>query len=300
MEDTEFEDEAWDDEDEDCVTVTQEEYLAELYGRGIDAREWDPNFYCLRRASTSTYNPSPAIYVRRETLLEPIRIERLRWRAYLNYAKNIEVRAGLKDEMKKLPDAECFVPHDEEEFQKSVEESAARGEPLTEAQIERYSHPRRVHVEADYSDDWVRYDDDFWTYEEPEHDKEVAMEVIAAAGCLGEWEQVTLPARIERAKDPAKLALGARWQHASHREIRLQDRCFLFNQLLAASILNSDVLPEGPRLVQKLIRVRLNDRIYYFNVGRHSKSANFDLWPVPSDYDEVVIDGRVKPAGTVR
>lgn len=298
MEDDDLEDD-W-DEDEGCVAVTEEEYYAELRERGIDTREWDPAYYCLRRASTGLVK-KPAVFVKRETLLDAIRIERLRWKAYLNYARHMDRQEALTQEMKALPDQECFIPVDEEELQQSIEEFKKRGEPLSEEDIHRYSRPRRAYVQDDYSGEtWSSYDDRFWDYEEPEHDKQVAMEVIAAAGCLGEWELVTLPAREKRAQDPVKLDLGARWQYETRRGLALQDKCYLLNELLTASILNSDLLPEGPAHVQKLVRVRLNERIYFFKIGRHHKSAEHGLWPVPSDYDEVVVTDKLRPAGTVR
>jgi len=295
MED-EHEDEEWDDGGSE--TMTMEEHYASM---GMDFREWNPHYYCLRRASNSTFssNRRNAVYVKRTTLDHPVRIEALRWKAYLNYAKHWDRKAVLTAEMETLPDKECFIPPDQEELKEWFE--GKDGDTLTEEERERHCRPRRVLVrEEDRSEDhFADYDDSFWDYEMPKHDKEVAMEVIAAYGCLGEWELVTLPAQIKRSEDPVKLDLGRRYQHEIRRGHALEDKCYLLNELLVASILNSDVLPKDVLLIPKMVQIRLNGRLYFFKVGRGGhRTAETNLWPVPDDYDEIEITESFEPAGT--
>lgn len=248
-------------------------------------REWDPNYYCLRRPDNSSFAPKdrrPGIFVSRETLLEPLRIERLRWKACVNYQKHLSRNAKLIEEIADLPNRECFIPP-----------------PSRKVEAEK-SYPERVYAECDHNGVvCVTHDSSFWNFEEPEHDPMVDMEVLAAAAAEGKWRRESLPEMLKRASDPVKLAVRARYQHETDRGRHLRDRHRLANDLLAASIINSDLLPKGPRYYRRLVRVRLNDRVYFFKTGCSFKEAAFDIWPEPDDF-EIIVTGKVKPAGTVR
>ena len=289
---TEDEFDAINDPDESRV-VSYEDYLAEVRKMGIDPRQWDHKNY-LRIASRSLSGPDT--YVHRDTIKDVPRIERLRWRAHETYCVLLDRLQALADEVRAMPDQECFIPHDPEAFAKTRKEHEDRGETFTEHELWEYAQPRRVAV-RDKFDDYVTYDDDFWREPDlPDHDEHVAMEVLAAHAELGDWDHFELPARIERAKDPAKLALGARWRHAKQREFAAIQRCWFMNQLLAIAVLNGDFLPEGDFIVEQKIRTHINGRVYYFSVGRGMKQALHDLWPRPTDPPDVVIES---PAGAV-
>jgi hypothetical protein len=296
MEDEDYEE----DEGVDVEVMTMEEHYASM---GMDYREHDPNYYCIRQASHYGYyskSKKTSVYVKRTTLNHPVRIEALRWKAYLNYAKHWDRQEVLVEELEATPDKEAFIPVDEEELKEDWF-AGPDGDTMTEEEREEHCRPRRVLIreDRDGSPCHATYDDSFWKYDPPEFDEEVAMEVIAAAGCHGEWELVTLPARIKRAEDPAKLDLGRRYQHEVRRGHALEDKCYLLNRMLEVSIVNSDVLPSADHPVPKMVRVRLNSRLYFFKVGRGGhRSAESNLWPVPDDHDEIEITGSFEPAGT--
>lgn len=270
---------------EDCEVMTMEQHLDWCAEAGVDSRAYDDRYIVIRRANI--YNNTGGIYVKRTSLGSPYRIERLRWKAFKNYERHWERSLAIADEVKASDNQECFIPHDPVSFKQQLKEAEERDDPLTDEQIEHYSYPRRVHNrKMSCDDDYVTYDDDFWEYQEPSHGN-TEMEVIAAAGALGEWEQIIKPERIKRSKDPVKLALGARYEHEVGRGFALRERCHSFNRMLELAIVMTGTLPEGPRRYQKKVKVHLNGRIYFFNVGRQNPTAADDLWPTPGDLDDI-------------
>ena len=271
--------------EDECLTM--QEFCEE---QGLDSRVWDPNYVCIRRAETGRYS-RPGVYVRKETLLDPLRIEKLRWKAYLNLKNGWEATFKLKEEVCLQEHKECFIPPDLE--------AVSKIENISEEEVWQYSQPRRVsHQETHGLSDYITYDDDFWIPPNPKHDEQVAMEVIAAAAVMGDWDHKTLPDRLTRSQDPVKLALGARWHHTQEREAALLAKCHDLNKLLARAILCSELLPKSDLYIHKMVRVHMNERIYYFKTGRGHKAAEYDLWPEPADLTDVYITGKIKPAGT--
>ena len=293
MEDTEI-------ESEEIVYESMADYYEAV---GMDAREWDrENWVQIRRESETRYGTKPAVYARRQTLLDPLKIERLRWKAYLIRAKNWERLLAICQEVHQHPDKEAFIPHDEEELQESITKCEEDGRPLSKEDIEHYSHPRRLHVQWCSDDDYVTYDDRFWIYEEPKHDKDIAMEVIAEAAHHGDWDSKVLPDRIKRSEDPAKLDIGRRYHYVTQRGHALDDRCYLFNELLTRAIFESGLIPEDhARRVAMPVQVVMNGRRYMFSAGRYGTKETVDAyWPYPNSLDEIVITGKIEPAGKVR
>jgi len=288
MEDTEV-------EDEEILYESMADYDEAM---GMDPREWDhKNWVRIRCKSETRYDTKPAVYARRETLLDPLKIERLRWKAYLIRAKNWERLLAICQEVHQHPDKEAFIPHDEEELQESITKCK-----LSEEEIERSSLPRRLHVQwCAGNDDYVTFDDRFWDYEEPKHDKDIAMEVIAEAAHHGDWDSKVLPDRIKRSEDPAKLDIGRRYHYASQRGHDLNNRCRLFDGLLQISIFESGLLPVNNDNVSQPVRVIMNNRSYMFEVGRNGRKTAVDAyWPYPNSLDEIVLTGKIEPAGKVR
>jgi hypothetical protein len=269
------------EDDEDGVVLTEEEHRAMMTKLGYDTRWNDPSYIRLRQGGDYRFRKSsPDVYIKRVTLNDPRRIERLRWKAYLNVKAIWARRAALREEIVATAGGECFVPADPHDHSLDDEE-------ISEPERERYSLPSRVVVEeARDSGHYINTDHDFWKYQEPEHNG-TEMEFIAAAAHLGEWEQVIKPDRIKRSQDPAKLALGARYRHNQLREYALSDKCHLLNEMLSFSIIETGVLPYGHHFVDKRVMVRLNGRIYFFKVKRDYQQSDYDLWPHPGDLDEV-------------
>ena len=279
-EDWDEDDEAWEDEE----PLTEEEHLDLMRANGVDTRGFDPRYVCLRRGDT--YSRRSSFFVKRTTLNDPQRIERLRWKAYLNYQNHFACGSDIADGIIALG-GECFIPVDWDELNADDE--------LSEEQRERLSHPRRVYAEKSrhgcgYS---INYDDRFWGYEEPRH-SDTEMEVLAAAGALGEWEQITKPERVGRAKDPAKLALGARYRHHEARGWALGAKCQLLNEMLSRSIIMTGILPPGPEFADRTVRVHLNGRIYFLKVRLDYQQPEYERWPMPDDPGDVYPPAKFK------
>jgi len=276
--------EEWED-DGDVITI--EAHLEAMEKLGIDTREHDRRYFCLQRKGSSYFGDYPAIYFKRVTLNDPYRIEQLRWKTQLNSSKHWDRVMVLRQEILKLG-GECFIPVDPKDLDEDLDTNDNLSEEEREEEREKRSLPRRVHVEESQDGSHhCNYDNQFWCYEEPRHEG-TEMEVIAAAAALGEWEQVTKPERLKRAEDPAKLALGARYEHEMDRGQALRDKCGHLDKLLAQSIMSIGVLPQGTSLADQLVRVFLNDRIYYFKV-KHGDyyQAEYNLWPRPSDLADI-------------
>jgi hypothetical protein len=293
MSETETED-VW-VEDNAGDSIPYSEYLKMLREDGYDPRQFDhENYICLRREGRSFDRDAPAVYIKKTTLLEPLRIERLRWQAQVNWSAHFDRQRKLVEELKGMPGQECFIPHDPVKFAESMKRYEERGDPFTPEDIERYGHPRRIAMgEMSSGETYSSYDDDFWDYEAPEH-AGTDMEAIAAAAHLGEWEQIIKPSRIERSKDPTKLDLGARWQHEARREMALGRKAGLLNDMLARSICLSTLLPEGPSRFRERVWVVLNGRRYAFLVGQHYKSPDMDLWPNTRSLADIVVTGKIE------
>lgn len=267
-------------DDEDGVVLTEEEHRAMMTKLVYDTRWNDPSYIRLRQGNSYGVRKTSDVYIKRVTLSEPYRIERLRWKAYLNIKALWARRAALSEEIV-AAGGECFVPVDPHDH-------SLDGEDVSEPERERYSLPSRVVVEeARGGGHYFSHDYDFWKYQEPEHNG-TEMEVIAAAAHLGEWEQVIKPDRIERSQDPVKLALGARYRHNQTREYALTDKCHLLNEMLSFSIIETGILPHGLDFVDKQVLVHLNGRNYFFKVKRGYQQPAYDLWPLPDDLDDVV------------
>ena len=273
--------------------VPYSDYLEELRELGHDPRQYDhENYHCLRHRDA--YRDKAAVYIKKATLTDPLRIEEIRWKAFQNYESHFVRNELLSAEIRSAPDKECFIPVDWDDLNKTIKKYKEDNEPLSEEDIERYSHPRRVaSIEGISGEQWTSYDDNFWEYREPKH-AGTDMEVIAAAAHLGEWEQIFKPARVKRSEDPAKVDLGRRWKHEERRGTALREKCYLLNEMLSVSILLSTVLPKGPIRHQKLVWVTLNGRRYPFNVGRGYNTAEDKLWPVSGDYNEITIVGKIE------
>jgi hypothetical protein len=269
--------------DEDPCEIGCEEHLKWCDDLGIDKREYDDRFIQFRRGRTR----HDTRYIRRTTLNDPQRIERLRWKAYQNYEAHFDRHKLLKKEIAALG-GECFIPHNPVSFAREMKEMEERGDPLSEEDMYRYSQPRRVHIAKCYAaDDYVTYGDHFWEYRPPKHGG-TDMEVIAAAGALGEWEKITRPDREKRSQDPAKLALGKRYQHEVRRGQQTESRCYELNEILGLSVVLTGLLPKGPTRHQRVVMVHLNGRIYPFKVGQgQNGEPDSTSWPVPSDYDPI-------------
>jgi len=277
----------WEEVAEDAVP--QEVWLAEMAADGREVRHWDPAWTTLRRGGWGSNGKCNDVFIKKATLGQLHRIERLRWRALLAIQTLWIRRYELRKEIAALSESECFIPVDPDDLAKwkKEEEAEENGEPLTEKEIARYSQPRRVHIEVDGETHHISRDDDYFLYEAPEHNG-TEMEVIAAATHQGEWEQDILPARLKRASDPAKLAMGTRWRRLGQREIAQSTKCHHMNEMLALAISTVGVLPDGPEHIRKRVNVRLNGRAYPFKVNRGYVEPDYPLWPVPDDLSEIV------------
>ena len=263
--------------------------MADYYEEmGIDHREWHNGYVRIR--SGDSYGRR-AVYVKLTTLSDAVRIEKLRWRSLLAYHAHCARSAKLMAEIHAQPDNECFVPTDAEEIEQQIEKESVTDEEAST--LRRWAaHPRRIAVRRErYERKLVMvYDDRFWDYE-PEDHQGTDFEVLAAAGALGEWEQITLPARVKRSEDPAKLDLGARWQQEEIRGRRLLDRFWVLNEILATSILRSEIFKDDSRRTKKRAHAVINGRRYPFHLEAYGHvSADYDTWPSPNSAPDVEID----------
>lgn len=268
--------------------IPQEVWLAEMKAAGEEYRHWDPEWVEIQ--SRNSLDKKPPRFVRKQTLGQIARIERLRWTAYARIVGCYERKTALCEEMKALPHQECFIAQNPKHLERSIAEAIDKGEPLSSEEIFQYGQPRRVVMKESRHKDgfYAHYDDDFWEYQKPKHGNN-PMEVIAAAAHLGEWEQIILPDRIERAKDPAKLDLGKRYRHQEKREFRHQEWCYRANALLDKAILLSEILPRHEAPYDKRVVVLINGRQYPYKIRHNYAQPDFDHWPLPDDIDPVVV-----------
>ena len=150
--------------------------------------------------------------------------------------------------------------------------------------------PRRLLVQPSaYTLLSVTYDDAFWVHRPTKHGG-TPLEVIASAGEVGEWEQITRPQRLAQIT-PEKLEVGARYRKLQQRIRSLSEWGAKLNEALFLSIIYCDVLPEAPPIGEKLVSVEINGRRYPFIVnpsyGQHQ--ADYDHWPLPGDLDTITL-----------
>jgi len=199
----------------------------------------------------------------------PREIERLRWDAILRMSSLYDRNVEIVDEMIALG-GEVFVPPDDSDTEYF-------GEAL----------PRRIYVAQDYTGNWVGYDDNFWSFKPSKH-KGSPLEVIAAAGEEGEWKKIILLERKARAT-PERLDVGLRYERLQQRLYAQREHCWKLNQALYLSVTYCGVLPENPRLGEKLVFVEINERRYPFRLKSTYAEADYENWPMPDDHDTVMI-----------
>lgn len=254
--------------------LTHEEWLEEMAASGRDTREFDPAYFCLRRENEA-YDLS-AIFVKKATLRHITRIEALRWEAEHKLARLLKRVGALYREVF-ATGGECFIPP---------------GSPTRFKSKTTTGQPRRLSVEKSrYSNGELSstYDDEFWEFKPTKH-KGTEMEVLAGAIEEGEWEQVILPDRIARSKDPVKLELGRRWRHMEIRTDRMRGRCGLLSDLLKSAVELVGILPQGPASYDTRVMVEINGRHYEFQVrGDRAHNVDQSRWPRPSDPSLVIV-----------
>lgn len=259
---------------------------------GREWRHWDPAYQEIRLRSRSA--GMPYCFVKKATLGQIARIERLRWKAYLIYRKRCNrVQEICKEIYANGNDA--FIPVTEKAVQAEVARWVRDGEQLSNEQLTVFRYPSRIrcrpspYFEGALS---VMLDDDYWLYMPPKCGT-TDMEIIAAASHLGEWEQEILPSRIQHASDPKRLELGRRYTHGEALRQASFSRTTSLDDLLSAAVLSASVLPEGKPYIEDRITVSVNGRQYPFCVGPYTcAQAIYKDWPRPTDPAPVVIPER--------
>jgi len=262
--------------------LSQEEYLDRLRAEGRDTRPYDPSYIHI-----NGYRP---IWVKRSTLRQVRRIERIRWRLLerstalwdrrLELVKEIHANGGEFFVAPKISDDELAELDDED-----------RAEALL---------PSYFSVENRYYGLSTNEDHDYWKYKPTKHGGS-EMEVIAAAAELGEWEQVILPGRLVRSQDPVKLEYGRRFAHLEETERGVFNRSGTISMILARAIIELHVLPEGRDYGKDQVFVEINGRNYPFNVAKTYAEPDMERWPHPRslpnvriESDEFPFDGALK------
>lgn len=270
---------------EDCLErsdtddpMCKEDFWADLESRGYDIRRNHDLYVQLRN-----WGGGGDVFVKRSTLSNPTRIEALRWKAYQYLTRQWGGSSTHYDEIFAMDNHEAFIPDECYDHTRTKKERKA----AKKRRGRRPPTPRRIVVSDDSGYGLsLTYDDQYWRFEEPKH-QGTEMEVIAAAGELGKWEQVTLPARIAGISEE-KLALGRRYHHRQLRGQRRMTTCYRLNELLSLSVLLTGVVPDSSDiLTDKTVHVLLNGRRYPFITRRSYVSADTERWPQPDNIPDV-------------
>ena len=232
--------------------------------------------------------------LKRESLSDPERIERLRWRALLRF-EAVATKAWNEAKARIVELGDAFVAKGSE--QTHGWSSLPREEATDE-------HPRHLIVEDrnyhDYGPSVCEDRNDFW--DEPENfwvkpavgrgERNSALEELAVEEHDAWWEEEELPRRKKWWKEeqvrrkalatPEKLAAGAAWEYANHLCSIMRFRVQRINTILLNSIKELDFLPKRPNYKHPVV-VILNGRHYSFEARGNWIEAEIERWPHPGE-----------------